>query len=341
MATPPLVSVVVPCRNERDFIGPCLDAILGGDWPVERLEVIVVDGRSDDGTRDVIEEYARRWKVIRLVDNPGRTTPKALNAGVRASRGGYIAILSAHSACDRGYLTGCYRTSMRTGADNVGGMWRIRARRETPVGRAIALALGHRFGAGNAHYRTGASAPRVADTVAFGFYRRDVFDRIGLFNEDLVRGQDMEFNRRLSRAGGRIILDPTISIDYFARSDLGRFWRHNFADGYWVTYAHRFARLPVSWRHLVPVAFCSALAGALLVRLVSPLGGPLLLLVAAPYALTSVAVSASLAAKARDVGLLATLPLVFAVRHVAYGIGSLVGIGALAFRRRSPRPRPR
>lgn len=337
----PLVSVVIPCRNEQRFIGPCLASILEGDWPLDRLEVLVADGLSEDGTRETVAEHARRYPQVRLIDNPARTTPYALNEGIRASRGAFIAILSAHSKCGPRYLSQCYARSASTGADNVGGVWRIVPRRSTAIGRAIALALSHPFGAGNAYYRTGVSAPREADTVAFGFYRREVFDRIGAFNEHLVRGQDMELNLRLARAGGRIILDPAISLDYYARSGLAEFWRHNFADGYWVTYAHRFARLPVSWRHLVPLAFVTALAAALVLAAVTPLAVPLVALVALPYIVVSLAVASSLALRERDVRLLPALLVVFGVRHVAYGIGSLAGIAALAARRTSPRPSPR
>jgi hypothetical protein len=277
---------------------------------------------------------------VRIVDNADRSTPKALNLGVKASRGEFVAIMSAHSTCDERYLSRCHSAMVRFRADNVGGVLRIRARRPTLIGRAIALALAHRFGAGNAYHRTGVAAPRAADTVAFGFYRRDVFERIGGFNEDLVRGQDMELNLRLARAGGRIILDPAISVDYFPLADLGAFWRHNYADGYWVTYAYRFARLPVSWRHLVPLAFVTALAGSLVLWALSPLGAALVAAVAGPYVLASLAASAQIARREGDARLLPALAVVFAVRHLAYGIGSLVGIGALVLARAgTPWPR--
>ena len=181
MPLPPLVSVVIPCRNESRFIGPCLDSILSGDFPHGQLEIIVVDGESTDDTRAVIEDYVRRFPFIHLLSNPERVTPYAMNIGIRYSQGEFIARMDAHSDIAPDYLIRCLEASRETGADNVGGVWRILPRDDTPVGHSIAIALSHPFGTGNAHYKIGVAERRWVDTVPFGFYRRAVFDRIGLF----------------------------------------------------------------------------------------------------------------------------------------------------------------
>ena len=236
------------------------------------MEVFVVDGERRRDS-DIVQDYVNRHPNIRLIDNPARVTPLAMNLGIRQSRGEIIARLDAHSTCGPNYLAKCLATLRETGADNVGGLWRIRPRQDTPIGRAIAISLSHPFGSGNARYKTGIQARCEVETVPFGFYRREVFAEIGGFNEGLVRGQDLELNLRLRRAGGRIVLDPAIVLEYFARSDLRSNLRHNFADGFWITYALRFAKLPVTWRHIVPVLFVLSLAGSLLLWPVwSPFG---------------------------------------------------------------------
>lgn len=330
----PLISLIVPCRNERNYIGPCLDSILAGSLPEEQLEILVVDGASEDGTRQIVQDYACRHPNIRLIDNPGRVTPIAMNMGIRHSRGEIIARLDAHTTYEPHYLSKCLTTLRETGADNVGGVCRIRPRRDTPIGRAIALAMSHPFGTGNSYYKTGTRTRRQVDTVPFGFYRRDVFQRIGLFNEGLVRGQDMELNLRLRRAGGQIMLDPQIVSEYYPRSDLWAFLRHNFADGLWITYALKFARLPVSWRHLVPLSFVLSLVGSLLLWPIWSAFGWIFAAIITLYLAVSIGFSLGVAVRERRAEYLFTMPLAFAARHCAMGFGSLRGLIKLLITRR-------
>ena len=197
----PEVSVIVPCRNEVKYIAACLDSVLANDYPKERLEVLVVDGMSEDGTRAVVERYARTCPFIRLVDNPRRVTPAALNLGIASARGSAIMIMGAHAAYPSGYISELVTWLRHSGADAVGGRCVTRPGRESVTGRAIAAAVSHPFGIGNSHFRTGAAEPRWVDTVPFGCYRRDVFERVGVFDEELVRNQDDEFNHRILRQG--------------------------------------------------------------------------------------------------------------------------------------------
>ncbi|TAK34809.1 MAG: glycosyltransferase family 2 protein [Chloroflexota bacterium] len=329
MQQSPLVSLIIPCRNEAGFIGACLDSIVRNDLPRGQLEILVVDGMSDDGTREVVRQYARRYPFIRLLDNPRRVTPAAMNMGIEHSSGGIIARLDAHSTCEPRYLSKCLASLRETGADNVGGVWLIRPRRDTMMGRAIALVLSHPFGAGNAYYRTGTGKRRLVDTVPFGFYRREVLGRIGPFNEHLVRGQDMELNLRLVRAGGRILLDPEIASQYYARSDFVTFLRHNLADGYWVTYAARFAKLPVSWRHCVPLLFVLGLSGTLALSFVVPWFRWVSSMIMGTYSATAVYFSIRAAHDKRRAEYMISLPVAFATRHLAYGLGSSFGLVSL------------
>jgi glycosyltransferase involved in cell wall biosynthesis len=322
---PTTVSAIIPCRNEKRFIRPCLDSVLAGDYPHELMEVLVVDGMSSDGTREIVREYCASFPVVRMLDNPGKTTPRAMNTGIRAASGEVIIKMDAHSVYDRAYVSSCVRYLVESGADNIGGVLTPAFTGDTLVTRMIAAVLSSRFGVGNSGFRTGTSAPREADTAAFGCYRRDVFERIGMFNELLSRGQDMELNLRLKQAGGKIILHPGIRAQYYPPQGLAPFIRHSFRNGLWAILPFGLSDVvPVSLRHLVPLFFVSALllcAAAAAVCCVIPL-----LLIVIPYLIFALFFSALAAVKQRDLRLFLLLPAFFLVFHSAYGLGSLSGV---------------
>jgi cellulose synthase/poly-beta-1,6-N-acetylglucosamine synthase-like glycosyltransferase len=329
----PYLSVIIPCRNEAEFLGAALDSVLASDYPAERLEVLVADGMSTDGTRDLLDEYARRHSQIRRVDNPARVTPAGLNRAIEASRGDVIVRLDAHATIAADYLSRAVAHLEERGADNVGGAMRTVARDKGPLSNAIRLALAHPFGVGNSHFRTrGADkAPFWVDTVFGGCWRREVFDRIGMFNESLARGQDMEFNVRLARAGGRILLAPDMRSDYYARAALGAFIRHTWTNGVWAILPFAYSKVvPVRWRHLAPMGFVAGLLGVCLAALTWGGAQWWPALAAALYLGTSLCVSVALAARERDPILAMTLPIVFGCLHLAYGAGSLWGLTKLA-----------
>ena len=196
----PLVTIVIPCRNEEDWIGPCLDSILQNDYPKDRLDVLVIDGMSNDGTRSALQPFLEQHSSIRLLDNPQKTTPAALNVGIAAAQGEVIMRMDAHYEYPTNYISRLVHWLQESGADNVGGVLRMEPATDAPMARAIAVAVTHPFGIGNAYYRLGVSKPRSVDTVPFGCYRREVFERIGNFDEDLLRNQDLEFNLRPAEA---------------------------------------------------------------------------------------------------------------------------------------------
>src|SRR2546422_5820141 len=327
----PIASVVVACRNEEAHIGRCLDSLLEGGYPPARLDIIVVDGMSTDGTREIVRDYGSRFPCVRLVDNPARITPAAFNAGVRAARGEVVPIVGSHATYERGYLVQLVRHLIGYGADEAGAIARYLPRNDTPLGRAIVVALSHPFGAGaNVAYKLGVDRPQWVDTGSSGCYRRDVFDRVGLFNERLIYSQDIEFNARLRRAGGRILLVPSAVIEYYAHSDARGFLQHTFRNGVWMVlpllHTHVF---PMSWRHFVPMAFVTALlVGAALWPF---LGAWPLLLVATPYVVTSLVLSIGVAVRRRSMAYASTLPPTFAALHVTYGLGSIWGLARFVF----------
>lgn len=314
----PFVSVIVPCFNEAPFLGACLDSILDTRYPAGRMEVLVADGRSEDGTRALIERYAALDARVRCVDNPERTTPIALNRAIAASRGEIVMRLDAHATMARDYIPLAVEYLKTSGADSVGGSMRTLAQGNGPFAEPIRIVLTHGFGVGNSRFRTGVATPQWVDTVFGGCWRREVFDRVGLFNEKLDRSQDIEFSQRLRRSGGKILLAPNMEAHYYARATLAGFWRQNWSNGVWAILPFAYASgIPVRWRHLVPLAFVTAL-------LVTAFAGGFAY-VAAPYLLLSFAASFHAAWKERQARLAVLLPITFASLHLAYGAGSLWG----------------
>jgi lipopolysaccharide/colanic/teichoic acid biosynthesis glycosyltransferase len=337
----PFVSVVIPVRNERDFLAACLDSVLANDYPAGRVEILAIDGASNDGSRAILDAYAARFPRLRILDNPQATTPAALNLGIAASRGEIFLRLDAHARLAQDYISQCVDWLAISGADNVGGAMRTLPRGTGLVAEAVALALSHPFGVGGSAFRTRPKKPCWTDTVFGGCYRREVFERVGGFNERLPRGQDMEFNLRLKRAGGRTLLVPSIRCDYFARSGLGSFLRHNWTNGVWaIRPFFESAIVPVRPRHLAPLGFVLALATAAapaassayagtagLARLSSSGAGPWpLLILLALYGTAAAGAAIDIARREHDARLVAVLPGIFCGLHLAYGLGSLWGL---------------
>ncbi len=323
----PFVSVIIPCYNERRFIGQCLDSIIANSYPKDRLEVIVVDGMSDDGTRGIVEEYGRQYSFIRLIDNPFRIKPKALNLGIQAALGEVIIRMDAHAYYDSEYIAKSVRYLNEFNADNVGGLRKTLPGDDTVLARAIAHSISHPFAAGNATYRTGASEKKWVDTVFGGCYRRELFDQIGFFDEALTRGQDREFNVRLQRKRGKILFAPDIICYYYARSGLKDFLQWIFVGGMTPFYISRITGKPIfSWRNLVPLAFVMSLVGSLFLSLFGFEFLMLFLFIVLIYLLAAVLASIPVVRKERDLRFLLVMPAVFAMTHIAYGIGSLVGL---------------
>ncbi len=251
----PFVSVIIPARNEARHIGACLSSLLRGGYPATRLEVLVVDGRSADGTRAAVARLARRTPVpVVVLDNPRGLIPTALNLGIAHARGEVLVRADAHTLYPPGYLRRCVQVLHETGARNVGGPIETRPGADTPQARAIALVLAHPFGVGNSAFRTTQRACE-ADTVPFGCFPASVFNEIGLFDERLHRNEDFCLNRRLRRAGGRIVLDPRLRSTYLSRATLDGFLRQAWQNGMWNALSHFLDPGSITPRHVAPLLF--------------------------------------------------------------------------------------
>lgn len=327
----PRVSVVVPCRNEEKFISKCLDSVLANDYPKDNLEILVIDGMSQDKTREIIKKYARQYPFIKLLDNPKYITPCALNIGIGQSKGEIIVRMDSHATYEKDYIRKCIDYLGKYKADNVGGIIKTVSSGNTLMAKSIAICMGSGFGAGNSYFRVGAEKPIEADTVFGGCYRKEIFDKIGLFNESLKRSQDMEFNMRLKGAGGKIILAPDIVAYYYPSSKLKDFFLHNFNDGIWATYPLKFVKMPFRPRHYVPLVFVSALIISFLLGLFFRPFSYIFSGIIFLYVLAVLYSAIKVFLKEKKAAYLLSLPVVFAARHIGYGLGSIAGIIKILF----------
>ena len=320
------VSVILACRNEQRYIALCLDSILANDYPKDRLEILVIDGMSTDSTREIVKEFARLHSNLRLLDNPIGSFPAAMNIGIRNSRASLVVIAGAHAVYQSDHISSCVRYHQESGAENVGGVVHIEPGADSTLAHAIAAALASRFGSGNAHVKTGVQQPMWADTAAFGCYRRELFNKIGMFDERLLGSSDFDLNRRLTTAGGRILLVPGIVVRYFADATWSAFWRHNFADGFCVTYILKFGSKAWSFRHWIPPLFVASLFGALAVSFVWGRFLWMFLAILSVYVFVNLGFSASISIRERMSDFMLLLPGIFVVRHSAFGLGALYGL---------------
>jgi glycosyltransferase involved in cell wall biosynthesis len=337
--TTPLVSVIVPCRNEARYIGPCLESLLRADYPADRLEILVVDGLSDDGTAERVLEFAGRDARIRLLRNPKRIVPCAMNIGLAAARGDVIMRMDAHSDYPTNYIPALVGWLERTGADNVGGACLTLPADDSPTARAIALALAHPFGIGNAWFRRGVTTPTPVDTVPFGCFRPTLFRRIGGFDEELVRNQDDELNFRILRHGGSVLLVPDVVCRYYARSSFRQLARTYYQYGLFKPLvAYKIGRVMTA-RQLAPPAFVLALLTAGAAAPWSLAARVALGLVIPAYAMAALGFGVS-GARGHGVRAGALLAGAFATLHISYGLGFVAGTLRLALRRWRPGPDP-
>lgn len=326
-----MLSVICPIYNEEKYIAKCIDSILAQDYPQDDLEVIFVDGMSSDRTREIVADYTAKYPFIRLIDNPERIVPPAMNKGILASKGDVIMRLDAHSTYASNYFSVLVKALYDLGADNVGAVCKTDVLNKTPKTLAIKEVLSNKFGVGNSTFRTGIDRVMEVDTVPFGCWRRDVFDKYGLYDVRLVRNQDIELNKRILRGGGKICIVPDTYCTYLARETFSALAKNNYGNGKWniltVFYTKQFDSLSI--RHFVPLTFVLSL---ILPVLFSFLFWPLSLLSALSliaYTLLLGAISAKLSiSKKLHFGYLLAS---FVVLHVSYGWGSLVGLLSLPF----------
>lgn len=324
-----MLSVICPIYNEEKYIAQCIESIIQQDYPKEDMEVLFMDGMSSDRTREIIAQYLSRYSFFRLIDNPLKKVSYAMNKGIEEARGDVVIRIDAHTLYEKNYFSVLVKRLKILGADNVGAVCKTDVLNKNPKTLAIREVLSNKFGVGNSVFRTGIDKVREVDTVPFGCWPRDVFDRFGLYDVRLVRNQDIELNKRILRGGGKIYIVPDTYCTYLARETFKGVARNNYLNGKWniltVFYTKQFSSLSI--RHFVPLLFLLSLfLPALLFLFYIPfIAITLLSLVSYILCILIICFLLSIKKKLSFFYLFVTFPLL----HLSYGWGSFIGLISL------------
>lgn len=322
----PFVSIIIPCRNEEKFIGGVIRDMYNQDYSNEHMEVIVIDGMSEDKTKKEIQNLQKEYRSLQFFENPHKIVPYALNTGIQKSKGDVIVRVDAHCEYPENYVSYLVDNLFKLSADNVGVAAIAQSRTNTLKGLAIATSITSVFGIGDAYYRMGLNKAKEVDSVPFGCYHREVFDRIGLFDEELIRNQDDEFNSRLRKKGGKIWLLPDVEIKYYARDSIGKLAKMFYQYGLFKPLVNRKVGSAATLRQFVPPLFLlSNIAVVFCLFLNLNFGIILALLVWIPYLLLNGVFSIANAIQNARPLMAPFLSFIFIVIHLSYGYGYLKG----------------
>jgi glycosyltransferase involved in cell wall biosynthesis len=321
-----LISIIIPVYNEENHINECLDSVLSSGYPLDKMEIFVIDGGSGDKTIDIVNSYKNKYPCICLLNNSHKTVPYAMNIGIRASHGEFVFCLGAHSNYAKEYFFRLANTAERLKADCTGGICITGIKTKNAKTLAIREVLSNKYGVGNSLFRIGVDKIIEVDTVPFGCYRRDVFERFGYFDERLTRNQDIEFNKRIKRNGGKIFLIPEVHSVYYARENYLDLAKNNYQNGLWniltCYYTKKYNSL--SLRHYVPLIFVSLL---ILPVIFMPINNKLLLInipIVILYFVIVLIISLDIYIR-KKIKIQNTV-ISFAVLHLSYGFGSINGL---------------
>ena len=320
-----MITIVCPVYNEEKYIDCCIRSIFSSDYPIEKMEILFVDGMSSDKTRKIILQYASQYRQIRLLNNPERIVPIALNIGIQEAKGDIVFRLDAHAIYPSNYFSVLVRYLEELCADNVGGICRTLPINNTAISISIACALSSPFGMGNSYFRIGTKNVRAVDTVPFGCFKKDIFEKVGFFDEELIRNQDDEFNGRIIKSGGRIYLIPEIVIDYFARDSIQKVAKMFYQYGLFKPLVNKKLGSPATKRQFFPLLFLLGLVSGVFLSCFSNVILVIYCLSLVLYFSLSLYFSAKEAFLRKDWKLIVLLPLVFFIIHVSYGWGYLKG----------------
>lgn len=321
------VTTIIPTKNEEKYISKVLDSLIAQDYPKENIEILVIDAMSVDRTRKIVKKYQQNYRFIKLLNNPNIFTPFAFNNGIKNSTGDILIFMGAHTTYSANYFSTVVKYLSEGKAECVGSIARTLPRNDTFVAKAIVLGLSSPFGVGNSYMRLGSKNVRYVDTASCPGYKREVFEKLGLFNEKLVHSQDIEFNLRLRKAGGKVLLHPGIVSYYYALSDFRSFCKNNFKNGLWAILPFKYSKImPVSWRHLVPLAFVLSLICSIALSVFYSTLFWSFWLIFGSYLLSNVYFSIKTSKRKKNFKYILILPLIFSTLHIGYGLGSLLGM---------------
>jgi glycosyltransferase involved in cell wall biosynthesis len=324
--TEPFISIIVPCRNEEKFIAKCLDGLLAQNYPKGKMEILVVDGMSNDKTREIIAAYQKKASFIEIIDNPKKVTPTAMNLGIKAARGEAITMVNAHSVLDKDFLKyGAEHLRGINDTDAVGGSLKTINDEPGIMAQAIPLAADSLFGTGGNRYRTKTKEGFVEDTLPYSLYKKAVFSKIGYIDEELLRDQDEEFNYRLVKSGGKIYFTPKIKSFLHIRPSLIKLWRQHYQYGYWKVKVCQKVGIGFVQKQIIPALFVSGTIGSLLLSFFWKPFLWIFLAVSGSYLSVDILFSA-VVAKKNGYKYFFFLPGIFLVIHASYGLGFLKGL---------------
>ncbi len=327
--TLPFVTVVMPIRNEGDFISRSLTAVLSQDYPSDRMEILVADGQSTDGTAAIVASFQAGHPNLHCIENPGRVVATGLNLALSRARGDVLVRVDGHCEIAPDYVSRCVDHLMKDGVDGVGGP--LETIGDGPVARAIALAMSSGFGVGGSPFRTLHGVTRLVDSIAFPAYRRSAVEKAGPFDEELVRNQDDEYNYRLRKGGARLLLAADVRCRYYSRGNFRRLGRQYFQYGYWKVPVLQKHPRQMRARQFAPPLLVAALLAGLAASPFSAWGMRGLAAIAAAYTLALLAATI-LTVRRQPGGSSLRLALAFVTLHLAYGSGFLVGLVRFAGR---------
>jgi succinoglycan biosynthesis protein ExoA len=316
----PFVTVLMPVRNEEAFLRLSLDSLLANDYPLEMLEIIVIDGMSSDRSREIIQEYSQRYPCIKYLQNPERIVSTGLNLGIQAAEGYIIVRADAHALYESDYIRQCVSLLQSSGAANVGGAQR--AIGTSLIGSAIAVATTSKFGTGDAKFRYSDQEAWV-DTVYLGAWHREKLIGLGGFTENLTVNQDYELNHRIRREGGRILLSPKIRCQYYVRGSLFKLAKQYFRYGFWKVNTLVLHPYSLKWRQAVaPLLVASLLVAFLLAGISQSVFwlGPALVYLSATI------IASGRALRSAPWRVVLALPFVYMVLHLSWGVGFWCGL---------------
>lgn len=321
------LSVICPIYNEERYIGQFLDSILQQDFPKDNLEILLVDGMSKDKTRETIAVYSAKFPCLRLVDNPQQTVPYAMNNGIKSAKGDVIIRLDAHAEYPSNYFSVLVqKLNELEGAENVGGICVTLPCNDTLTAVAIAECLSNKFGMGNSYFRVGAKDVMSVDTVPFGCFRKSLFDKVGLYDTDMIRNQDDELNGRIIKNGGKIYLLPDVKIKYFARDKISKVRKMFYQYGLYKPLGNKKLGSPATVRQFFPLLFVIGLVVGLLLCFIFPVLWPLYAAVIVLHFLIGAFEGVKSTKKTGKFGCFFVMPYIFLNMHISYGIGYLHGL---------------
>lgn len=322
----PSFAFIIPCFNEEEYLEQAVEAIINNGYPLENLDILIVDGESTDSTLFIAEKLAKKYEIVRVFNNPRKILASAWNIGIENCSSDFVIAGNAHAKIEKNHFSKLADLSLKHPADCYAPMLITHPQDDTAFGKAVGGMMSHKFGVGNSEFRTSTGGePSYVDTAHLGAYRREVFLSGVRYNEEMVRSQDVELHKRLRFSGKKLLLCPSVKVHYYTRSNPKGFFKFGFINGYWVTKPMQFGTTIASLRHLIPSIFVLSITLPFLLSIffknlyfISITSIFLYLLL-----LTYVSIEKSL--KEKNLIYLVFTPLVFSSYHISYGIGSVTG----------------